>query len=212
MSHPALRALAEERTRFLCSGDPAAVFPVFYYHVTEEILRQFRAGSLQEGPVVLELLEEFYAAWEQNRSGPGRAPHWQPYFQRAERLRRGRMRWRDAAHPLDRLSPRSLPALSAAAHIDGDLPGCIARVLARHAEIRGARLEAFEASFRSLDPVFYECTRRGFQDLATRIPGAPGPRGLAFQSRAACRIIISKRRRAWQTALRLLSKNRQACA
>jgi len=205
VSHPVLQALAAERARFLSRGDPAEVFAVFYYHVTTAILRQLRSGTLREPEVVLELLVEFHAAWERNRSPGQRELHWQGYFRRAEELRGREMIWSAAAHPLDRLHPRSLPALAVTAHIDYDLPVCLARVWQRHPEMRGARLDSFEASFRALDPIFYECTLRGFQDLAKCIPGAPGPRMLAWQSRAACRMIVAKRRQAWNRAMRMIS-------
>jgi hypothetical protein len=204
--HPVMRRLAEGRARFLERGEPADVFSVFYYHVTELVLVQIREGTVPERELLLDLLDDVFSVWDASRSGKCRPAHWQPYFHRAEQLRGRGLRWRDAAHPLDRLHAFSLSALGLAAHIDGDLPDCIARVLRRHRDVRGGRLAALEASFTKLDPVFERATRRGFEDLARRIPGAPGPAGLVLQSKLAARLIVARRYRAWERAMRQLNR------
>lgn len=191
-----MQSLTQQRARFLTTGDPDDVFAVFYYHVTDEILRRVHAGS------VLEMLVDFHAAWERNRDPLRREPHWQAYYARAAQLLRHGLTWSGIAQPMDVLHPRGLLALGIAAHIDHDLPRTLTTVLYRHPELRGTRLAEQEAAFRSLDEIFDDCTARGFHDIATRIAHPPGPRAIVRQSRIARAIITRKRHRAWQQAVR----------
>ena len=143
-----MQSLAQQRAHFLATGDPDDVFAVFYFHVTDEILRRVHAGS------VLEMLVDFHAAWERNRDPLRREPHWQAYYARAAQLRTHGLTWSGIAQPMDVLHPSGLLALGIAAHIDHDLPHTLTTVMHRHPELRGTRLAEQEAAFRSLDEIF----------------------------------------------------------
>lgn len=194
----ALKSLERERGQFLATGDPEKVFAVFYCHVTREILRRAAAGELPEAEVILDMLTEFHAAYERNRTAPQREAHWQHYYRRAGELRAGGWRWSDVVHPLDGVHPRGLLTLGVVAHVDYDLPRCIAVVLARHPVLRP---DAVETGYRSLDAIFGKCAAKGFADIAVHAPYSPGPRSLAAQARVARRMVWQKRHRAWQAAL-----------
>ena len=71
-------SLARQRRHFLQSGDPEAVFAVFYYHVTAAILTQEEEGRIPHSRILLELLREFHAAYLRSRPPVTRKNHWQP--------------------------------------------------------------------------------------------------------------------------------------
>jgi Family of unknown function (DUF5995) len=194
----ALHSLEHERDYFLATGDPEKVFAVFYCHITREILRRAAAGELPQPDVILEMLAGFHTAYERSRSAASREAHWRPYYRRAEELRAQGWRWSDVVHPLDGVHPRGLLTLGVVAHVDYDLPRCIAQVLARHPALRP---DAVAAAYRSLDSLLAPCAAAGFADLARRVPHSPGPRALAAQTRVARRMVLHKRHRAWQAAL-----------
>jgi Family of unknown function (DUF5995) len=195
-----MQSLESGHREFLLHGTPEKVFAVFYHHVTRAILHRVQQGETDCAPVIIELLEEFHADYLRNQNPATRTAAWARYYEKAASLHTG-LRWRGIIHPGDFTAPRSLLALAVTAHIDGDLPHCLTRVLRRHPELRGSELLRLEAAFRSLDDLFQPCSAAGFADLATRTPDAPGAAVIALQSRAARALILRKRHRAWHTAV-----------
>ena len=195
VNHPVLRSLAAQRAHFFATGDPGDVFAVFYFHSTTEILRLLRTGAVRHPRVMEEMITEFHADYVRSRSPALCDPAWQPYYQRAARLRTRSLTWPDLSHPRDLFHPRSLSALAGSTHLDHDLPRCIARVLARHPELPLAELEA---DFHAVDSILLNITTRALHDLAACVPDAPGPRNIAFQSSLAAAVVKMKRHRAWR--------------
>lgn len=185
--------LAARRARFLTTGDLREVFSVFYYHTTTAILRRVKNGAVSGGDLIVEMIVDFYGDYDRNRSPAAREAHWQPYYALAA-----------GAKARNFKTGRELIQRGIEAHIDHDLPQVLMRLFQRHPDLRGPRLDKFEAALESLNDLFLPCSVLGFQDLAKVLPNAPGARGMVFQSRIARAIVRHKRHRAWTNAAETL--------
>lgn len=161
----ALTSLAEQRAAFLETRDPALVFAVFYYHVTDGMLGRIRSGGLAHPDFWLDEVAAFHALYVRNLDPKVRENHWRPYHELADHLRGRRFCGWQVANPADFVNPLSLTGQGVAAHIGTDLSRSLAEVAARHSDYGTEPGGGLERDFRKLDCVFREASRRGVGDL-----------------------------------------------
>ena len=163
----ALASLAEQRAAFLETRDPALVFAVFYYHVTDGMLGEIRSGGLEHPDFWLDEVAAFHAWYFRNLDPKVRENHWRPYHDLARDLRGRRFHGWQVANPADFVIPLSLTGHGVSAHIGTDLPRSLAEVAARHPGYDTDPDGELERDFRKLSCVFHDASRRGFGDLRT---------------------------------------------
>jgi hypothetical protein len=160
------KSLANQRTTFLRTRDPALTFAVFYHHVTAGVLARIDSGSLRQPDFWLDEVGEFHAAYERNRDPARQEAHWRPYHDLAAALRGRGFRPSQVVQPFDLLAPVGLLRLGVAAHIGTDLPRSLTAVGRRHPGLATGGDSGLERDFQELADVFEDASRRGFADLA----------------------------------------------
>ena len=196
-----LRSLETERSHFLRTRAPEALFAVFYAHVTRGILSAVDNRQLEQPDFWLDALVFFHADYARNRLSSLREHHWVPYYRKAGQMLQRRLHWWHAASPADLIGPVSLTALGVEAHIGTDLPRAMAQALQRHPGLRRIGMDSLARDFTTLSSVFPLAARQGFADLA---PALPGLRFLPARELAASLIIGRHRKEAWQTFSRAI--------
>jgi hypothetical protein len=153
-----LEKLAAEREMFLKTGDYRYIFPILYFHTTNNIFNDAIRSKSPNPHLKLEMVIRFYDAYKSNadlfEKGGAEAvePHWKNYFRKAEKFDRG-------TKDIDTATEVLLDGIDA--HVNYDIP----RFVRYFAEKRPEQKQLLKREFEDIDSVFQRAADSAFENI-----------------------------------------------
>ncbi len=192
-----LERLGESREKFLKAGDFRELFPVIYFHTTNEIFKRVLANKSQNPVEKLELIIGFFDAYQFNRElfekgGPDSVePHWKKYFEKAVAANESGA----VGDKYDKMTEIMFDGIDA--HVVYDLPRFVRYFTSKKPE----GVAEIEKEYNGIDSVFVEAAQKANADIleATGVADNDKTGNNIFKSGVS--YIIVARKKSWELGI-----------